>query len=170
MRFKSVRFASSIPTVNLVPMLDVVTVILCFFVLTAMTLTSESDTVNVALPGKEEGEQKSTEASEPPPMLTVQATADGNIVVDGTPYDRAQLIADVPIYLNNNPEAKVTVIPEAEASYEQVIQLLVELRKVGGDRVSLAVGGSRPEEAEEEPTTDTEEPTEVEEIAEPSTD
>jgi biopolymer transport protein ExbD len=152
-RFKSVRFESSVPTVNLVPMLDVVTVILCFFVLTAMTLTSEANTVDVALPGKDQGENADQKDDELPTTLMVEANAEGKILVDGKPYTQEQLLEDVPVYLNNNPDSTVAVIPDADASYEQVIKLLVNLRRVGGDRVSLAVGGSQESEVAEEEET-----------------
>jgi biopolymer transport protein ExbD len=139
-RFKSVRFESSVPTVNLVPMLDVVTVILCFFVLTAMTLTSEPTVVDVALPGQED-EAASASANQLPEFLAVQVDPEGKISVDGKYSTKEQLLQDIPAYLQNNPENSVYVIPDPGMPYEKVMQLLVEMRKVGGDRVSLAVGG-----------------------------
>jgi biopolymer transport protein ExbD len=140
-RFKSVRFESSVPTVNLVPMLDVVTVILCFFVLTAMTLTSEPTVVDVALPGQED-EEASASANQLPEFLAVQVDPEGKISVDGKYYTKEQLLQDIPAYLQNNPENSVYVIPDPGMPYENVMQLLVEMRDVGGDRVSLAVGSN----------------------------
>lgn len=162
MRFKSTRFEASLPTINLTPMLNVVMVVLAFFVLVSMTLTSEPNTVDVSLPGKEGEAEVPPSPAEPPPILKVQVNSDRTLAVDGVSYSKEQILVDTPVYLSNNPEATVAVIPEAEASYEQVIQLLVELRKVGGDRVSLAVGGSGEETEETEET--------VEEVAEPSPD
>ncbi|NJN61870.1 MAG: hypothetical protein HC795_10355 [Coleofasciculaceae cyanobacterium RL_1_1] len=42
------------------------------------------------------------------------------------------------------------LIPGAEVNYQSVLQLLVELQAVGGDRVSLAVGTTQ-EEPQKEP-------------------
>lgn len=140
MRFKSIRFESSIPTVNLVPMLDVVTVILCFFVLVAMTLTSEPEVVDVALPGKEDEATPAAE-NQLPEFLAVRVDAEGKISVDGKYYTKEQVLQDMPAYLQNNPENAVFVIPDPGMPYENVMQLLVDMRKVGGDRVSLAIGG-----------------------------
>lgn len=153
MRFKSTRFEASLPTINLTPMLNVVMVVLAFFVLVSMTLTSEPKTVEVNLPGKDQGENADQKDDELPTTLMVEVGTDGQILVDSKPYTQEQLLEDVPVYLNNNPDSTVAVIPEASSSYEEVIKLLVDLRKVGGDRVSLAVGGSQESEVAEEEET-----------------
>jgi biopolymer transport protein ExbD len=121
-------------------MLDVVTVILCFFVLVAMTLTSEPEIVDVTLPGKED-ETQAASANQLPEFLAVRVDPEGKISVDGRYYTQEQLLQDIPAYLQNNPENSVFVIPDPGMPYENVMQLLVEMREVGGDRVSLAIGG-----------------------------
>ncbi|HIK29916.1 MAG TPA: biopolymer transporter ExbD [Oscillatoriales cyanobacterium M59_W2019_021] len=142
MRFKSTRFAASIPTINLTPMLNVVMVVLAFFVLVSLTLTSEPTSVDVALPGKEDEEAIPTVNPDLPEFLAVRVDPEGKISIDGQYYTQEQLLQDVPAYLQNNPENSVYVIPDPGMPYENVMQLLVELREVGGDRVSLAVGNN----------------------------
>lgn len=142
MRFKSTRFADSIPTINLTPMLNVVMVVLAFFVLVSLTLTSEPTSVDVALPGKEDEEAIPTVNPDLPEFLAVRVDPEGKISIDGQYYTQEQLLQNVPAYLQNNPENSVYVIPDPGMPYENVMQLLVVLREVGGDRVSLAVGNN----------------------------
>lgn len=142
MRFKSTRFAASIPTINLTPMLNVVMVVLAFFVLVSLTLTSEPTSVDVALPGKEDEEAIPTVNLDLPEFLAVRVDPEGKISIDGQYYTQEQLLQNVPAYLQNNPENSVYVIPDPGMPYENVMQLLVKLREVGGDRVSLAVGNN----------------------------
>ena len=170
MRFKTAKNDDSIPTINLVPMLDVITVILTFFVLVSMTLSTDPKGVDVSLPGQS-SEEKAEESStdEPPPILEVKVEAQGKILVDGKDLEKERLLQTVPGYLENNPESLIVVLPAPDASYEQVLQLLTELREISSDRVSLAVGSSGESEAsesEEETESEVEVESEVEESEE----
>jgi biopolymer transport protein ExbD len=161
MRFKTIKHEDSIPTINLIPMLDVITVILTFFVLVSMTLSNEPNGVDVSLPGQNtEGKAKTT-STEPPPILEVKVEAEGKILVDGKDSGKEQLLQAVPAYLENNPDSTVVVLPAPEAPYEQVLLLLTELREIGSDRVSLAVGSSS--ESEKSETDETKESNDTEE-------
>ncbi|MBD0269889.1 MAG: hypothetical protein ICV77_16550 [Cyanobacteria bacterium Co-bin8] len=42
-------------------------------------------------------------------------------------------------YLSRNSENIVYILPNRELPYEEVMQLLGEMREIGGDRVSLAI-------------------------------
>jgi biopolymer transport protein ExbD len=42
-------------------------------------------------------------------------------------------------YLGSNREGFVILTADRQIPYEQVVQLLGEMREIGGDRVSLAV-------------------------------
>jgi biopolymer transport protein ExbD len=149
MRFKTVKHEDSIPAINLIPMLDVITVILTFFVLVSMTLTTDPKGVDVSLPGQTtEGKAKTT-STEPPPILEVKVEAGGKILVDGKDSAKEQLLQAVPAYLENNTDSTVVVLPAPDAPYEQVLVLLTELREIGSDRVSLAVGSSSDSEKSE---------------------
>jgi biopolymer transport protein ExbD len=143
MRFKTAKSDDSIPTINLVPMLDVITVILTFFVLVSMTLTTDPKGVDVSLPGQNSEEKaKKSSTDEPPPILEVKVEAQGKILVDGKDLEKERLLQTVPGYLENNPDSSIVVLPAPDAPYEQVLQLLTQLREIASDRVSLAVGSS----------------------------
>lgn len=135
MRFKSQKQGSSLPTVNLVPMLDVLMTVLTFFIITSMLLTTEQG-VNVQLPSS------NSEATQPGPIpdpLIAQLKPQGQILLGNQPVSKEQFFGQIQAYLEQNPKGAVLLQADNSIPYEQVIQLLGEMRDVGGDRVSLAI-------------------------------
>ena len=98
MRFKNQQRGSSIPEVNLVPMMDVMMSVLTFFIITSMTLTGQRLT-NVNLPGAGAGgsEQK---AQEP---LVVGLNRQREILLDNKAVSETQLAEKMQSYLAQNP-------------------------------------------------------------------
>ncbi|MDY6937385.1 MAG: biopolymer transporter ExbD [Cyanobacteriota bacterium] len=158
MRFQDKNELGEIPEVDITPMLNVIMVVLAFFVIVSTTLTGEPETVQVNLPSESDSEpaEEEPDDSEPPPVLRANVDAEGGITLDERPYSKEEMLAIVPAFLENNPESSVYLIPDPELPYEQVIQLLAAMRDVGGDRISLAVGNNS-EEDEEAPEAEAEE-------------
>lgn len=134
MRFKSKRKGSSVPEVNLVPMMDVLMSVLTFFIITSMTLTSQR-LGNISLPGAEAGvsEQKT------PKQLVVGLNKQGNILLDNKTTTRVQLAIKMRSFLKENPQGAVILKADRDLTYQDVMQLLKEMGDVGGDRVSLSI-------------------------------
>ena len=135
MRFKSQRQSSSIPTIDLIPMLNVIMGVLAFFVMTSMMLATQEG-VDVQLPSSE------SEITQPgiiPEPLVAQLKPQGQILLGNQPVSKEQLFGQMQAYLGQNPKGAVLLQADNKIPYEQVIQLLGEMRDVGGDRVSLAI-------------------------------
>jgi len=138
MRFKSQQPNSQIPTIDLIPMLNVMMAVLAFFVLVSMTLTSEPEGVEVRLPSSDEVEVKPT--SDLQDSLIVTLKPDGQILLGEVAIgDRGQLWVEIQTYLQQSDRGSVLLVADPDANYEQVIQLLAQMRQVGGDRVSLGI-------------------------------
>lgn len=134
MRFKQQRRRSQLPEVNLVPMLDVLMVVLTFFIIVSMTLTTQQG-LEVQLPSQEE-----PDASEPEPKVAiVKLTPEGSIQLDDQPIEPAALTAQIKQFLAANPKGVVVLQAEETLPYDQVVNLLDEMKAAGGDRVSLAI-------------------------------
>lgn len=131
MRFKHQQ-RSVIPTIDLTPMLNVMMATLAFFVLVSMTLTNEQG-VNIQLPV-----QDNTISLENAPPLLVEFK-EKQILLDQQQVTKQQLLQQMRVYLQQNPQGSVLLQPDTELPYELVVQLLGEMRDVGGDRVSLAI-------------------------------
>ncbi|PPT06028.1 Biopolymer transport protein ExbD/TolR [Geitlerinema sp. FC II] len=134
--FNSRQRASSMPDIDLTPMLNLIMVVLAFFVLVSMTLTGEPDVVDVKLPGDERA-NRDRDNSLP---LKVKIDEYGGLTADDLAIDRDKLLRQIPAYLANNPESAVYLIPHPDLPYEDVIRLLSQMRDVGGNRVALAIG------------------------------
>ncbi|MEC4894286.1 MAG: biopolymer transporter ExbD [Oscillatoria sp. PMC 1051.18] len=135
MRFKTRQENSKIPTIDLIPMLNVMMAVLAFFVLISTTLLNEL-AVDVQLP-------TNTEASDEPPEdlpepYLVELTTSG-IFQNEQPLAKEQLFTQIQTYLNENNRGAVLLKADDEVPYEQVIQLLVEMKDIGGENVSLAI-------------------------------
>jgi len=131
MRFKQQHTA--IPTIDLTPMLNVMMATLAFFVLISMTLTNEQG-VDIQLPVQNNAvPQQNT----PEPLLV--ELNEQQILLDKQQVTKQQLLQQMQVYLQQNPQGSVLLQPDSELPYESVMQLLGEMRDLGGDRISLAI-------------------------------
>ncbi|UZQ53393.1 biopolymer transporter ExbD [Trichothermofontia sichuanensis B231] len=134
MRSRSRQADTSLPEVNLIPMMNAMLAILAFFVIVAMSLSS-FQTLTVELPPAED-------AIVPPNLpapLIAKLQAGGQIRLNDQPVNQAELTAAIRTYLATNPQGSVLLQADAQVPYREVIQLLGTMQDAGGDRVSLAI-------------------------------
>ena len=133
------REESSIPVINLLPMLNVLLGVLAFFVIITMTLGQQQG-INIQLPADSDDAPPSEPLEEEPilPMM-VKLTNRDQYLVDDTPVEREILDSIVTRYLDSGDDALVFLLADPEVPYDNVISFLVEMKQVGGDRVSLAL-------------------------------
>lgn len=132
MQFKNQR--SKLPELNLVPMLDVLMTVLTFFIIISMTLTLEKK-VDIELPSNA---PNAPTPAQPRPLI-VTLDPQGQIVIDGQPADEAQLNSQIESYLAASEDGIVVLQADPQLPYEQVVQLLADMKDIGGGRVSLAI-------------------------------
>lgn len=121
--------------INVVPYIDVTLVLLIIFMVTAPMLTQG---VDVELP-KASSEPVETQDEEP---LIVTVDAEGlyyiNLGEDETvPKSAEQIAGQIRQILSVNPGKMMLVRGDREASYDQVVQLMVLLQGAGAERVGL---------------------------------
>ncbi len=134
MRSKARQRGTSMPEINLVPMMDVIMTILTFFIIVSMTLTN-FQSVDVALPTAQSGVNR----ERPIEPMIVGLNQQQQILLEGSPATREQLAQEIQNYLAQNPKGSVVLKADQRLPYQQVIQVLATLKEVGGDRVSLAI-------------------------------
>jgi biopolymer transport protein ExbD len=128
-----------IPSVNLIPMLNVMLGILAFFVMITMTL-GESRGASVQLPARSDAPLPETNPlDEPPPPLMVRLTGDGQVAVDEVLMLRPNVEQSIQDYLDASEEGLVYITASKDLAYEDVIQFLIEMKRIGGDRISLTL-------------------------------
>ena len=121
--------------INVVPYIDVTLVLLIIFMVTAPMLTQG---VDVELP-KASSEPVETQDEEP---LIVTVDAEGlyyiNLGEDETvPKSAEQIAGQIKQILSVNPGKMMLVRGDRQASYDQVVQLMVLLQSAGAERVGL---------------------------------
>ncbi|MBE9117144.1 biopolymer transporter ExbD [Lusitaniella coriacea LEGE 07157] len=134
MRFRN-RQTSSVPEVNLVPMMDVLMSVLTFFIITSMTLTGQR-LGNINLPNAGSGGGAIQEKVQP---LVVGLDKEGAILIDNQAISEAELAEEMQAYLAEKPDGKIVVKADRVLAYKDITQLLKKMAAIGGDRVSLAI-------------------------------
>jgi biopolymer transport protein ExbD len=132
MAFRKRRSPPSGDMINLIPMLDVLMTVLTFFIIVSMTLALDRGVkTNIA----SSSGQASAPAASP---MVIKLSLDG-ILVSNQSVDRSEIASRLKRYLSENPDGKAMLQADPDISYEQTVQLLGELKSIGGDRVLLAI-------------------------------
>jgi biopolymer transport protein ExbD len=135
MKFRAQQRSSSMPEMNLVPLMDVIMVILTFFIILSMTLTNFRS-IDIRLP---QGQGKDLPQSSRNDRLMVGLNNQGQVLLQGKAIAQRQLEQKVSTYLSQNSAGVVVLQIDRQVPYQKVSQMLEILRKLGGDRVSLAM-------------------------------
>ncbi|MET3998932.1 protein TolR [Marinobacterium sp. MBR-109] len=121
--------------INVVPYIEVMTVLLVIFMLTSPMLTQGVD-VNLPQAGAEPVETEDEE----PLVLTVDREGQYYINVGGddrVPISREEVASRVGKVLASAPQKLLLVRGDRDVNYDQVIQLMVLLQQVGATSVGL---------------------------------
>ncbi len=117
-------------TVDLTPMLDVVFIMLIFFIVTASFIKESG--VEVNRPSAETGESKAA-------SVLVGINADNSIWMDGRRIDIRSVRANIERLHAENPEGSVVIQADELASVKTFTEVLDQARQVvPPERVSLA--------------------------------
>jgi biopolymer transport protein ExbD len=137
------RKHSQMPEVNLVPMMDLVLTILCFFIVVSISLAgSSADTgsVDITLPSAKsglsdtEGDNKSTDP------LIVGLDGKNEMFIESRKIEINQLGQEIKDYLAKHPKDGAVILKaDSQVPYAKVIEALTQMRSSGGEKVSLAV-------------------------------
>jgi biopolymer transport protein ExbD len=132
------RASNRIPEVNLIPMIDVLMVVLVFFVLMSMAPTT-GQVNGVTLPNSVgDGGGGSQEVKEKP--FVIGLDTDKTLILDGEPASLEVLAPAIEAYFKETPEGSIMLKADRTLRYEDISAVLSELRNLIGDRsVSLAV-------------------------------
>lgn len=133
------RRDSRVPEVNLVPMMDVLMTVLIFFVIISMGLTGVQ--INgVTLPRSvNSADEVISETDDDAEPLTIGLTNGKELILEGEPIEISELAPVVQAYFTDNPNGSLMLKADRNLPYDDIAELLSELRKIGGRRVSLAV-------------------------------
>jgi biopolymer transport protein ExbD len=117
------------PLISLTPLIDVVFILLLFFMLASNF--SQWRTIDVMTPVSG-GIQNDSE-----PSLLIQIESAGNIRLDGTPLTLDGLFGPAAAAIQQQPQRRMVVQPAADVSLQTIVSVLERLRAAGGQRIVL---------------------------------
>ncbi|SMP53003.1 biopolymer transport protein ExbD [Neorhodopirellula lusitana] len=127
------RQDSEAATINLTPMIDVVFLLVIFFMVGSKFDNGDSG-VQVNVPGT--GDMKSM--ARLPDERIVEVTATGSITLDGTSVTGDQLTQTLKTQREAYPSLKVAVRGEQNSSFAQVAEVLQRVRAAGVQQMGVA--------------------------------
>ena len=120
-------------TINLTPMIDVVFLLVIFFMVGSKFSEAESR-INVNVPTV--GEMRSITRA--PDERVVAVAIDGTITLDDQPMTISQLTSTLRTQHQNYPGMKVAVRGEATGSLQQTVEVLHAVRSSGVDQIGIS--------------------------------
>ncbi len=138
------KFSSRQPEpagMQLAPMIDIVFLLLIFFIVTWQFSRSETE-LNVSVPTAEEG----SELNRPKGEIIINVLADNTIRVEGFTVDLAQLhdkLAAIARQFENQP---VRIRGDGKVAYQRIVEVIDTCQKAGIWNISFAT--QRPTPAE----------------------
>jgi biopolymer transport protein ExbD len=118
------------PSVNILPMIDVIFAILAFFVMSTLYLT-KAEGLPVNLPSAV------TATPQDQVDITLTITADGELFLDDQPVASGDLASEVRSRADNNPTL-VTIRADEAINLGRVVTAMDQLRQVEGVRLGIA--------------------------------
>ena len=132
---KLARRASDRQLISLVPMIDVMLILLVFFMVTSTYLNL--DMIPFVDRSDEPPPAAAAHASGEATTLLVRLSADGRTFVRGQPFDAAALQATVADRLAENPLLSVVILPSTAARTQDLVSLMDLLTTAGATRLRL---------------------------------
>ena len=120
-------------TLNLAPMIDVVFLLLVFFMV-ATTFASTEEEIPLDLPNAESGEQAEEERDE----IIISIDESGGITMGGRSYTEDSLYDALEQAANTNPDVAVTIRGDKNVAYGAAVAILNDCRLVGLTDCGLA--------------------------------
>lgn len=117
--------------INITPMLDIVFIMLIFFIVTTSFVKEIS--IDVSRPSN--APPKKTKISQ---VIAVRIGATGDIQVQGRLTDIRAVRANISTALAQKPEASVVVVSHRDADSGVLVSVIDQARTAGAEKVSLA--------------------------------
>ena len=111
---------------NLAPMIDVVFLLLIFFMV-ATTFVEKEKELGVELPTAESGDEPAPNSDE----IVINLTRDGRILMDGDEYDAPGLLDYLSRAARRDPETPVTIRGDKQVFHEHVVSVMDTVRSSG---------------------------------------
>lgn len=117
--------------INLTPLIDVVFLLLIFFMVSTTFVYTNSLKVNLP---KAKGESVEIQKN-----VNVSVTKTGDLLVNGKEVSRINFKSKIKSLYNENPNATVIIQADKDSKHGDVVFVMDESKKAGFDRFAIAV-------------------------------
>jgi biopolymer transport protein ExbD len=114
---------------DMTPMLDIVFILLIFFIVTTSFVKEEGFLVNKPDRGKSNLNNK--------PTLLIRINENGIVSLNNRISDIERLPANIENFLATNSVSTAIVIPSYDTNYDKVVQVIDRIKAVGGLTISI---------------------------------
>ncbi len=118
---------------QLAPMVDVVFLLLIFFI-TTMQLTQSERELNVSVPVAEEGADAQQSVGE----IIVNVRENGEVVVDQSVMDKSQLFAKLQRIAAVHKNQAIRIRGDGKVEYQKIVEVIDVCQKAGIPNISFA--------------------------------
>lgn len=116
--------------IGLTPLIDVVFILLIFFMLASSFSNWQS--ISLGVPG--DGQANATDSD----TLVIRLLADGGLQLDGEPLnDVGALVSRLGNVFATEPERAVVVRPDESVTLQRIVRVVERLNAAGGSRISI---------------------------------
>ncbi len=134
MRSRRTRRARLMPVLDLTPMVDVVFLLIIFFMVSTTFITLESG-LPVDLP------QASSAEAQPEGLPTVTIDASERIYLAGSEVDETSLVPALQAILREQDQDVVVLRADQSVSHGLTVRVMDAIKRAGAGRVAIAAGG-----------------------------
>ncbi|OKY27741.1 MULTISPECIES: ExbD/TolR family protein [Thalassotalea] len=120
--------------VDMTPMLDIVFILLIFFIVTTSFVREEGILVN-------RPKAQNNPPNNATPTVVVQISENGQIKFNGKPVDIERLGARIESFLAENLTNSAVIIPEYETTHDMVVQVMDQVKQF--DQLVISIGKSK---------------------------
>ena len=117
--------------VDMTPMLDIVFIMLIFFIVTTSFVNEKGLDVN-------RPENKNA-SNQPSKSLSIRIDETGTIVMNGREVDIRRVIANIQTYLAENPTDTAAIQAHENTEHGVVVEVMNQAKEAGIDKVSVLV-------------------------------
>lgn len=115
---------------DIAPLIDIVFLLLVFFMLTSTFLVPEA--IELELP------ESSTSAVVDSTAITVSLNEQGQVALNGESIELADLQPAITALLEQDENVSITLKSDAQTEVQQLLKLMDEIRAAGGKNLALA--------------------------------
>lgn len=126
----------AISSINVVPLVDIILVVLIIFMVTAPMIMKPS--INVNLPKAASGDKTA------PGGLSITLTTDGRVLLNGEVSDNEKIKLQAQGELQKNPEVQAIISADREVPHGQVVAMIDLVKQLGVKKFAISIEKASP--------------------------